>query len=464
MQCVSVDDEEPKPARVQTATETDSQSNRKMKFTASIAALVALAATAGAQTADTTATPISLSDAIVMAQRNAPSTVQARGAIQTSEASVKQSYAAFLPSFSVSAGRNRQSGDRFDTQGNLVPFTGQPTSYSTGLSSSLQLFDGGRRFFDVKRSKADVDAAEAGETASRFQVALQVKQQYYNILAARESQSAAQAQIQQTEQQLRSASLRLRAGAATVSDSLRSVVQLGNARLSLLTARNNLQLANATLTRLVASPRPVTAEASDTLDQRITIPTVEELEPLIRNAPAIEQADAQLTAAHASVRSAKTAFLPTVNMNFNRGGSGLDPRFGIGDKRYAYSQSLSFGLSFPLFNNLNREVSVARAIVAEDVAEASLRDAKFLARQTLVQSLGQMRIAREQVDIQTQSVAAATEDLRVQQRRYELGATTLLDLLTSQTQLDNARTALIRARYDYRVAKAQLEALIGRDL
>jgi outer membrane protein len=151
-------------------------------------------------------------------------------------------------------------------------------------------------------------------------------------------------------------------------------------------------------------------------------------------------------------------------MSFSRGGSGLDPQFGFGDKRYAYNQNLSFSLNFPLFNNLNREVTVARAIVAEDVAEAQARDAKLLARQTLVQSLGQMKTAQEQVAIQTVSVAAATEDLRVQQRRYELGATTLLDLLTSQTQLDNARSALIRARYDYRVARAQLEALIGRDL
>jgi outer membrane protein len=291
-----------------------------------------------------------------------------------------------------------------------------------------------------------------------------VKQQYYNILAARESESAADAQIQQASQQLRASSIRLRAGAATVSDSLRSAVALGNARLALLTARNNLQLANATLTRLVASPTTVTALASDTVDARPEIPAIEQLLPLIENAPAVEQADAQLASAHASLRSAKTAFMPTINMNFNRSGSGLDPKFGIGDKRYAYNQNLSFSLNFPLFNNLNREVSVARAIVAEDVAEASLRDAKYLARQTLVQSLGQMRIAREQVDIQVQSVAAATEDLRVQQRRYELGATTLLDLLTSQTQLDNARTALIRARYDYRVARAQLEALIGRDL
>jgi len=431
----------------------------------SAALLSIVSGTLAAQTSiDTTATPISLTEAIRLAQQNSVTTVQARGTIRTSEAAVKQSYAAFLPSFSVSASRQNQSGDRFDTQGNLVPFTGQPTNYSTGLSSSLQLFDGGRRFFDVKRSKADVDAAEAGETASRFNIALQVKQQYYNILAARESKSAADAQMQQAEQQLRASSLRLRAGAAIISDSLRSVVALGNARLALLTAQQNLQVANATLTRLVASPTTVTATPSDTLDQRVVIPDIAELLPLVDRAPAIEQADAQLASAHASVRSAKTAFLPTVNMNFNRSGSGLDPQFGIGDKRYAYNQNLSFSLNFPLFNNLNREVTVARAIVAEDVAEVQLRDAKMLARQTLVQSLGQMRTAQEQVEIQTVSVAAATEDVRVQQRRYELGATTLLDLLTSQTALDNARIALIRARYDYRVAKAQLEALIGRDL
>ena len=176
-----------------------------MKAPALISAvsLFLIPAALAAQTVDTTATPISLTEAIRLAQQNSVTSVQARGSVRTSDAAVKQSYAAFLPTFSVSAGTNHQSGDRFDTQGNLVPFTGNPTNYSTGLSSSLQLFDGGRRFFDVKRTKADVDAAEAGETASKYQVALQVKQQYYNILAARESQSAAQAQIDQAQQQLR---------------------------------------------------------------------------------------------------------------------------------------------------------------------------------------------------------------------------------------------------------------------
>jgi len=430
-----------------------------------IFSLALFPAIAGGQSAtDTAATPITLAEAIRLAQQNSPLTVQARGTIQTSSASVKQAYSAFLPSINLSAGTSHQSGDRFDTQGNLVPFIGNPTSYSTGLNASWQLFDGGRRFFDIRKNIADVNEAEASEVTQKYQVGLQVKEQYYNILAARESQSAAQAQIDQATQELNASSLRLRAGAATTSDSLRSVIQLGNARLALLSAQNNLSLANATLTRLVASTHPVTATVSDTLDQSVVIPSLAELEPLVQHAPLVEQADAQLKSAEAASRSAKTTFLPTVNLNFSRGGSGLDPLFGNGDKRFAYNQSLNFGLSFPLFNNLGREMTVLRASVAEDNAEVALRDARLQAHETLVQTLGQMTTAKEQVNIQTVSVAAALEDLRVQQKRYELGASTFLDVLTSQTQLDQSRTALIRARFDYRVAKAQLEALIGRDL
>ena len=105
-----------------------------------------------------------------------------------------------------------------------------------------------------------------------------------------------------------------------------------------------------------------------------------------------------------------------------------------------------------------------RARIAEDNAQANLRDAKLNARQQMVQQLGAFRTAEARVQIQLASVAAGEEDLRVQQERYNLGASTLLDLLTSQTTLDQARQALIQARLDSRTAKAQIEALIGRDL
>jgi outer membrane protein len=407
--------------------------------------------------------PIPLEEAVRLAQRNAPSAVQARGQVRTSNSAVRSAYGAFLPSLSFSMGQTQSRGRRQGQEGTLIDYVA-PTSYNTGFNSTLTLFEGGRRFAELSQSRADVGAAEANEIAQQFNIALDVKREYYNILAARESESAARAQLEQAEQQLRAASARVRAGAATMSDSLRSVIQVGNARLALLTARNNVRDASAALTRLVASQVTVTANPADTLDLPATPVDSVTLLQLAERGPAVQQAEAQFRAARAGVRVARSSYLPSVDMTFRRSGSGFDPYYGVGGGSLAYSRTLSFGLNFPIFNNFAREDQIVRANVQEDVAEAQLRDARLLARQNLIQQVGALRTAEERIRIQQASVAAAQEDLRVQQQRYNLGASTLLDLLTSQTTLNNARAALIQARQDYRVARAQIEAVIGRDL
>ena len=428
------------------------------------AVLGAQATPVGSGTADG-ARPISLAEAVRLAQRNAPEAVRARGEMRQNAAAVRSAYAAFIPSLSLSLGQVRQGGGRLGPQGQLVPFTGQPWSYSSGFLASVDLFDGGQRFFEIRRARMNVAAADANEIFSRYNISLAVKREYFAVLAARESEAAARSQLEQAEQQLRVASARVAAGAATKSDSLRSVILLGNARLALLTAQNNLRVANSALTRLVAAPELVTAElVLDSLDTDITPLDSATLAELAETGPAVDQAAAAERAARAGVRVARTAYLPRIGISYRRGGSGFDKTFGIGDDPFAYSDALSLNMNFNVFNQWGREEQIARAKVAEDIAEANLRDARLQSQQLLTQYQGAMQTAQQRVAIQLASVAAAEEDLRVQQQRYALSASTLLDVLTSQTQLDEARAALIQARYDYRVARAQLEALIGRDL
>ena len=62
------------------------------------------------------------------------------------------------------------------------------------------------------------------------------------------------------------------------------------------------------------------------------------------------------------------------------------------------------------------------------------------------------------------SVRAAEEALRVNQQRYSVGVGTFVDVLTSQQNVIIARQGLISARLNYRNARAQIEATIGRDL
>lgn len=413
--------------------------------------------------AQDSARPISLDEAVRLARRNAPATVQARNSVRQTSASVRTNYASFLPTISANSGASRSEGVNVGPSGALVPIV-RPWGGSHGISANLELFDAGRRYFNLKAAQANVDAAEATEITQNFTVALNVKQQYFAVLAARESEGAARKQLEQAEQQLRAATARVAAGAATRSDSLRSSIAVGNARLQMLQAENSLNSANAALSRLVGSTDILTAQASDTSETTTLSLSESELLQLAEQGPAVRQSQAATAAAKQSSRAAKTPYLPTISARFGANYNSSADEFQLwGDsKNYQYSTSIS--VNFPIFNGLNREEGVVRARIAEDNAQANLRDSRLNARQQMVQQLGALRTAEARVQIQQASVQAGEEDLRVQQERYNLGASTLLDLLTSQTTLDVARQALIQARLDARTAKAQIEQLIGRDL
>ncbi len=418
------------------------------------------------------ARPISLEEAVRLARRNAPASVQARNSIRVAAGAVRQGYAAFVPTLSFSSGASEANGFRLaqvadpGNPGSFIseprPFA-QPWSGSHGLNANLTLFGGGNRFFDLRQSRAQLDAAEASEIAQDFTIALQVKQQYYAVLAAREQRTAAQRQLESAEQQLRASTARVQAGAATRSDSLRTSIQVGNAKLAILQAENTLATSNAALSRLVGSEYVVTATDGGSDFEAVTMSDAELL-GMAEQSPAVRQAQANRVAAVQGRRSSWSQYLPTISMGLGKTYSGRAGEFQLWGDQDLNSTRTSYSVSWQLFNGLNREQQALQARVSLDNAEAQLRDARLNARQQLVQQIGAFRTAEARVQIQLASVAAGEEDLRVQQERYALGASTLLDVLNSQTTLDQARRDLIQARLDARTAKAQIEALIGRDL
>jgi len=411
--------------------------------------------------------PITLQEAVALAERNALVVIQAHGQVRASGAAVRSAYGAFLPNVNLTAGANRQyiSGARTRIEnGQIITLPTEPWSSSAGVSANVDIFRGGRRFFDLRQAKARETAADANETASRFGAMLAAKQQFYNVLAARESQAAAAAQLEQAEQQRKAAIARTVARVATRSDSLRSEIQYRIARLAIVDAFNALETADASLTRVVGSAEPVTAAPTELAEHQGLALDEAALRQMALAGPAVRQAKASLDAANAAQRSAWTDYLPSLSASYSRSGSGSGnaPEFASSD--FSYTGALRFTATLPLFNQWQREERITQAKVAQDIAEASLRDARLGAEEAVTQQLGAFRSAEERVISQAATVAAAEEDLRVQQQRYAVGGSTLLDVLTSQTQLNEARRDLIRARYDQRVARAQLEALVGREL
>src|SRR6185312_8187794 len=167
----------------------------------------------------------------------------------------RNAWGAYLPTLSAAS-----SASDFFSEGTsrVDPVTGELTggnrssrSISTSLSASLDLFTGFRRGAEMRAARAGENAADASLLDARFAQALTTTNQFLDALAAQQLVRVRETSVRRAEEQLKVSVAKLRAGSATRSDSLRSLVNLGNARLDLIQAQTDLATAEASLARQI---------------------------------------------------------------------------------------------------------------------------------------------------------------------------------------------------------------------
>jgi outer membrane protein len=408
---------------------------------------------------------VTLEEAIRLAQRVQPTVIRAQGDVRAAGAQVRSAWGAYLPNVSASS-----SASDFFSEGTsrVDPITGQLTngnrsnrSISTSLSASLDLFTGFRRGAEMRAAHASENAADASLVEARFEQSLNATNQFLDALAAAQLLRVRDASVRRAEEQLKVSVAKLRAGSATRSDSLRSLVTLGNTRLDRIGTQVQLATAEANLGRMIGDSGQV--HAADDSSFYLVLPAVDTQS--IRTeaeakSPRIQSAGASASSARASVRASRSAYWPSLTLAANTGWNGSRAE----DYTLFNQRQLSLSFRWNLFNGFDRELTIVQREADLDLAEASAADARLSVRAELTTRLAELDAARSRIEITQTSVAAATEDLRVQQERYRLGASTIVDVLTSQEALNQAEVDVVNARFDYLRAKAQLEALIGRTL
>jgi outer membrane protein len=408
---------------------------------------------------------VTLAEAIRLSERVQPDVVQAAGQVRTADAQRRNAWGAFLPSLSATS-----SASDFFSEGasRIDPITGQLTSgnssnrsISTGLSASLDLFTGFRRGADLRAARAGQNAADASLVDVRFQQALTTTNQFLDALAAAQLLRVRETSVRRAEQQLKVSVAKLRAGSATRSDSLRSLVTLGNTRLDQITTQTQLATAEANLARLIGETGRVRA-ADDSAFYQLLPPLDTQalrIEAEARS-PRVQSAEANATAARATVSASRAGYWPTLALSANTSWNGSR----INDYSLLNQRQLSLSLRWNLFDRFDRELTITQRSAELDVAEATAADIRRGVEADLTMRLAELDAARTRIDITQTSVVAAREDLRVQQERYRLGASTIVDVLTSQEALNQAEVDVVNARFDYLRARAQIEALVGRKL
>lgn len=412
---------------------------------------------------------ITLPDAIRRVQISLPSVVQARGAARNAGAQKRTAYGAYLPNVTLNASAGGSTGEQRLSELDTVTHTLSTTiidrttrNIGTSLNASIDLWTGLRRGADIGAAKATERSADASLVNARFQAQLQVTQAYLDALAARQTVEVRAASVRRAQEQLKVSVAKLRAGSTTRSDSLRSEVNLGNARIQLINAEIQQATAEALLGRLVGADGRVEAVDDSTYYALGAIDTTGVRAEALANSPQVQSAEASLSAAHAQVRAAYSAYSPSLTLSGTYSMSDNPPSFD--EAQLLKNRSVSLGLAWPLFNRFQREQTVATRQTAADNAEATAADARRQVGAGVTQRFAELSAAQVRIAITRSSVQAASEDIRVVGERYRLGAATIVDLLTSQEALTQAEVDAVNARFDYLRAKAQVEALIGRSL
>ena len=400
---------------------------------------------------------ITLSEALRRAARLDPNYVQAIGAVDNAAWARRAAMSAMiLPSISVGSDYTSFSTSQFNVG------TGAParTSATARIDARFELFAGGRKVATLSQTGADLEGARASEEQQRFLTALDTEADFYSVLSNHELVDVSRDRVRRAEEQLVVARARVVSGAAVQTDSLQILLELNRARVGLLQDEARLRVARLALGRRVGSPGGVDAVPLDSArapDLPLTL--VDAMTQAVELGPEYRAARAGERAAEAAVRARRGSYLPSVFLSANETTFG-DNFYPVGLTR----RTLTVSLSYPLWDNANRELNYARAKNAREVARAVRADLERAAEVDVTAAWEAYQTARATTDFSEQALIVAREVFRVQESRYRAGASTILDLLDAQSALTQAQADLVQARYAARLALAGLEAILGRRL
>ncbi len=422
-------------------------------FRKTLVILIAAAAVM-AMPASSYAKVYTLDECVGLALESNLTLAMARESLTAANADVLSSWSGVLPrvSGSMSSGKStvRLDGDES---------TGKNANASIGLSQTL--FDGST-FANISATRHGREATAYSFEATRRDVIFNTQQAYYGLLKAEALRDVQSEALDLAREQLRKTQSLFELGSASKSDLLKAQVQVSQAELALISARRVAETARAGLCYILGLSVTTDMQVTDPPQQGTQVDTESyNLNEALARRPDVMAAEEQLKSAKRSLLSAKAGRWPDLgfSMSYSRSEETLGDLFD--DLENNHSRSVSLGLSVPIFNGLATKASIDRSKSSLRSAEISLRDTKLYAQYEIETSRLAAIEQSSSVEVAQASLAQAEEDLKVSEERFRLRAASMLELIDAQVAYSTARAALVEARYDYEIAKAELVLALG---
>lgn len=335
----------------------------------------------------------------------------------------------------------------------------QQSLVTPSVSLNWLVFDLGGRTGNIASARYSLVAADFTHNAVIQDVIFQIEAAYFAYLANRALLVARESSLREAEENLRAAEERRRAGVATIADVLQARTAMSRARLAYQSAEGDVLTARGALAQALGIPATTPYDVDSTafnVPIAVLADSVERLVELaIADRPDLQAARAEAEAAAARIGAARADRLPALTLSATGGRTYATT---IPDGANSYNVSL--GLSIPLFSE-TRRFDQARASALADAAHSRARALRSQVIFEVFSSYYALQTATRSVRTADDLVASATESNAVALARYRAGVGTLLDLLSAQSALADARAQAIQARLNWHVFLARLSRDAG---
>lgn len=297
----------------------------------------------------------------------------------------------------------------------------------------------------------------------------QVEIEYWNLVLARAILEIRQFAVTIAEEQLRRNQDLLDVGRAIEADVLAAQAELATRTADLIAAQASLKSHNVTLIRLLNPTATAQWTLSfDPTEQPQSAPVAVDPEQSAQRAlayrPEIGQTQLEVANRDLDTVRTKNQLLPRLDVvgAYGRNSSG---RTSAGMTRYlddADAENYRIGVEFqmPILNRAEK-ARHKRALLTLEQSEASLAELRQAIDAEVRQGVIGVGEQWERLQATARAVASRTEQLRVEQGRYEVGRLTNLDLLQVQRDLIQAQLDEATARIAYAQSLTNLYAAEG---
>ncbi len=409
----------------------------------------------------------SLQECIDAALNNNATVITKQNQIKTAKWNVWEAWGNVLPSIGTSARYNYSKSNRqvlIDAGDSTYVGTDPGTkTYNTGLGVDFTIFDAGATWLNIRNANLSKSSAERDYDATVAEIAYSTKIAYYNLLTAQMLRTVQMEALKRSKKQLEVVSSRYDLGSASLSEKLKAEVNVARDSLTLLQRENDIKVAEFNLNVLMDRDVSMPIQPSDKLEPVTLQMTLDQYlsESLAQN-PALEKLRLDLAAAKNSVWLARQIWLPRVTGSLSWGWSYPDGGdwFSYDSEHRTYS--FGIGISYSLFDAFRKKTAPAKAkLNAMSLAESVDQQRNSLQAQVREAYLD-FEKSNLQLEVAQLAERSAEEDFRLQQERYRLGASSILELLDSQVSLTDAQYSRVLALFELNRAAASIVRSLGQ--